>query len=179
MSKKVKAEPTKVEIVDRREMILIGCVFYGDPFHSAKGWSAENEIGLTWQRFNKLFEKNKDLIQKHRTDPNVTYEIHIEPDEYKVTKRFYIFVGVEIKKLDKIPLEMFVKILPQTKYAIFTFKGKNMFSGGQYIWNEWLPKSNYVEAYPFLIQKYDEMRFKGLENDDSEIDYYVSVKLKK
>ncbi len=45
-------------------------------------------------------------------NPNLGYEIHIAPEEERGTKNFYIFVGVEVEKLDVIPIEMFGKVLP-------------------------------------------------------------------
>ncbi|MHA2334911.1 MAG: GyrI-like domain-containing protein [Candidatus Hodarchaeales archaeon] len=179
MSKNNAVKPEKTDIIKEKSLQLIGCVFYGDPFHSAKGWSEQNEIGLTWQRFMSLYEKHEELIRKYRVNQAVTYEIHIEPKEYKENKKFYVFVGVEVTEIDKMPLEMFSKVLPTTMYALFTFKGKNMFRGGDYIWKEWLLKSDdYHEAHPFLIQAYDEKRFHGMDSEESEIDYLVPVKPK-
>ena len=175
------AEPSKINILEeKKSIIIIGCVYYGDPFHSKAGWDYENEIGLLWKRFMKLFEKHKDLIRKYQVNPHMAYEIHIQPDDYKKTKKFYVYVGIEVSKLKELPLEMYSKILPTTMYAIFTFKGKDIFKGGHFIWQEWLPKSKkYDEAYPYFIEAYDEHRFFGLENEKTEIDYYVPIKLKK
>ncbi len=157
---------------------MIGCVFFGDPFHSVGGWDVENEIGLTWKRFEKLYKKNQNQINLLVQNKNIGYEIHLEPDEYKVDKKYYVFVGVEVNDLQEIPLEMFGLVLPQSKYATFTFKGKNMFSGGDYIWKEWFPQSKYEEAYSILIQVYDRTRFQGLEDENSELDYLVPIKEK-
>jgi len=173
-------EPKKIDIIDRNKTLkLIGCVFYGDPFHSKEGWNVENEIGLLWKRFMNLYEKYKDIIERHRINEKVAYEIHVRPKDYKETKKFYVCVGVEVTKLDEMPLEMCGKIFPSTMYAIFTFKGKDIFRGGKYIWQKWLPNSNYEEAYPYFIEAYDEARFHGLDNEDSEIDYWIPIKRKK
>jgi AraC family transcriptional regulator len=178
MSKKNVLQPIKTEIVSDISFQILGCVFYGDPFHSAKGWSEENEIGLTWIRFMELYEQYEDIIQKYRINPNETMEIHIEPKEYKKDKKFYVFVGIKVSKLKEMPIEMFSKVLPLTKYVKFTFKGKYMFQGSNYIWKDWFPNSDYQESYPYLIQVYDETRFLGMDNEDSELDYYVPIKKK-
>ncbi|MFX0210236.1 MAG: GyrI-like domain-containing protein [Candidatus Hodarchaeota archaeon] len=176
MTGKNAIEEPKIEIIEDKTLLrLVGCVFYGDPFHSAEGWSVETEIGMVWNRFLNLYKKNKKLILKHQVNPDISYEVHIEPEEYKETKKFYIFVGVEVKELENIPLEMYLKILPATMYAKFTFQGNNIFKGGNYIYQEWLPQSIYQEAYPFLIQAYDQTHFKGLDNKKSELDYYVPI----
>ena len=175
------AKPRKIDIINRNKPLnLIGCVYYGNPFHSKGGWDIENEIGLTWKRFMTLCEKYKDVIEKYRTNENIAYEIHIQPKDYKETKKFYVYIGVEVTELDEMPLEMYGKIFPATIYAIFTFRGKDIFKGGQYIWQEWLPNSKeYMEAYPYFIQAYDKTRFYGLEDENSEIDYHVPIKRKR
>ncbi|MHA2232615.1 MAG: GyrI-like domain-containing protein [Candidatus Hodarchaeales archaeon] len=179
MTNKETVAPKRIEITDEEKSLrLVGCIFYGDPFHAVGGWSEKNEIGLTWQRFMDLYEQHKDLIQKHQINQNLMYEIHIEPAEYNKTKRFYVFVGVEVSAFDQMPLGMFAKILPPAKYAIFTFQGKKMFSGGDFIWKKWLPNSDYREIHPFLIQAYDSKRFRGLDSEDSELDYYIPIELK-
>ena len=174
------AKPKKIEIIDRKKSLkIIGCVYYGDPFHSKGEWSVENEIGLLWQRFMRLCERHRSIIEGVVTNKNIAYEIHIQPEDYRKTKKFYIYVGLEVEKFDEVPLEMIAKTFPATMYAVFTFKGKDVFRGGKYIWQKWLPNSNYEEAYPYLIQAYDEARFYGLDNEESEIDYWVPIKRKK
>ena len=87
-----------------------------------------------------------------------------------------MFVGVEVEKVEKLPLEMFTKILPASKYAVFTLKGKEITSNWQNkIYKEWLPQSGYEEAHKFLIEYYDD-RFRGTDNSESELDIYVPVK---
>ena len=53
------------------------------------------------------------------------------------------------------------------------------FDSGEYYFKDWLPKSKYVQAYPYIIQAYDAQRFKSLEDEESEIDWYIPIKLKK
>jgi AraC family transcriptional regulator len=169
-------EPKKIEILDEeKQFLLVGCVFYGDPFHSVGDWSIENEIGLTWQRFMKLHKLNEAFFGKNQLNSNLNYEVHIEPEEYKETKKFYIFVGIEAITFEEIPLGMFGLNLPPTRYAIFTFKGKKMFQGAKYIWEKWFPRSTYREAHPFLIQRYDGTRFFDLDNEESELDYLIPI----
>jgi len=158
------------KIIEKEKIVLVGMVFYGDPFKNQAGWSQENEIGKLWKRF---VAKEKTI--KNRVE-NGGYEVHIEPEEYKETKNYYVFVGVEVEKVEKLPLEMFTKILPASKYAVFTLKGKEITSNWQNkIYKEWLPQSGYEEAHKFLIECYDD-RFKGIDNSESELDIYVPIK---
>lgn len=165
------------KIIDEKIFRLLGCVFYGDPFHSAKEWTIENEIGKTWLRFGNLSRKYSILLKKINANPYVAYEIHIEPEEYKKTKKYDIFVGIEVKNYEEVPVEMFVKILPKTRYVMFITKGRD-FSEGEYVFKKWLPNSNCEQAYPYIIQSYDRRRFKALDDEESEIDWYIPIKEK-
>ena len=168
-------EPKKIEIVTSDPLRLIGCVYYGDPFHSKKGWDVENEIGLLWKRFMALCERYSRFIERYGVNRQRGYEVHIRPEDYENTKKYHIFVGIEVCHIDEMPLEMSCKIFPATTYAVFTFKGKEIFKGGNYIWQNWLPNSRYDEAYPYFMEAYEEGRFYGLDDEESEIDYWVPV----
>lgn len=112
----------KPKIIDKEQMALVGMVFYGDPFKEKGGWSQENEIGKLWKRFMAKEKQVKNRIGKG------AFEVHIGTEEYEKTKNYYVFVGVEVEKIDKLPPEMFAKILPPAKYAVFTLKGKEITS---------------------------------------------------
>lgn len=162
----------ETKIIDKKEINLVGMVFYWDPFKDQSGWSGENEIGKLWNRYIAKADSIKNVIQQGG------YEVHIEPEEYTKTKNFYVFVGVEVDKIEDIPLEMFVKVLPPSKYAIFTLKGKEITSNwSDEIYKKWLPKSGYEEAQKFTIEYYDDKRFKGMDKlEESELDIYVPIK---
>jgi AraC family transcriptional regulator len=170
-------KPREIKIIRDKTLKLVGCVYYGDPFHSSKEWTIENEIGVLWNRFYKLYKKYGDILQKEVVN-DVAYEVHIQPDDYQETGKFYVYAGIEVSEQGKMPVEMFCKALPHTKYAVFTFKGEDMFRGGEYIWREWLPNSDYDEAYPYMVLAYDKTRYMGMDNPESEVDFYVPVKLK-
>jgi AraC family transcriptional regulator len=163
-------------IVDKAGMIIAGMVFYGDPFKSEKGWSQQNEIGKLWGRFISFMDKKGNLV-KNQSNTDAGFEIHIEGDEYKETKEYYLMVGAELTKVEDLPPEIFVKVFPPTKYAIFTLKGKEITSNwSDEIYMKWLPGSGYVEAYKYLFEYYDK-RFKGMDKiEASELDIWVPIK---
>ena len=49
---------------------------------------------------------------------------------------------------------------------------------GDAIYKEWLPSSDYEEAFQCTIERYDEDRFKGWGDPDSEVEIWVPVKAK-
>ncbi len=162
-------------ILDPKRLILAGSVFYGDPFHSAKEWTYENEIGLLWTRFMRLAQKYEFLLGDIAINPGKSYEVHIETTEYQKTRNYYVFVGIEVENDQDLPLEMFIKPLPETKYAVITTTGDDP-ERGRWFFNQWLPHSGFVQSYPYIIQGYEEGRYFGLNNPRSEIDWYIPIR---
>ena len=165
----------KPTILDSAQIILLGFSFFGDPFSLRDEWTEENEIGRLWQRFMAYTGKHRHQLP-YLAESAAGYEVHIEHEETALKGHFEVFVGVEVKKLVDIPVEMLVKILPPTKYAIFTLRGEQISSDWpRSIYEGWLPGSGYRAAYSYNFQFYDQ-RFKGLENlAESELDVYVPI----
>ena len=163
-------------IVTEKEWLVVGMGFYGDPLEQASGWSEENEIGKLWKRFMAFIHKNDDAI-KHAVSPDTALEIHVETEETAEKGIFEVFVGVRVEKLEDVPIECVVKVLPATQYAVFTLKGKRITSDwSKTIYHDWLPSSGYCVSHRYGIQYYDQ-RFKGLDKiEESTLDVYVPVK---
>jgi predicted transcriptional regulator YdeE len=164
-------EPT---IIEKDQMTLLGFSFFGDPFAISGGWTEENEIGRLWKRFMVYLDKHQHLISHAKA--GVAYEVHITHEDTALTGEFEVFVGVEVERLEDVPVEMSVKILPQATYAVFTLQGKQIISDWSKMMEEWMSKAGYQSAYAYGFQRYDE-RFKSLQHiDDSILDVYVPVK---
>ena len=165
-------------IIDPIQLRLLGCEFYGNPFQSAGEWSSENEIGVLWQRFMHLSKKYKFLLEKLNQKPNFSYKIPIEHDNCSQAETFYVYIVIAIDYFDEIPLEVMINQLPITQYAECTTRmTENTIA--EYIFQDWLgsDKSEYLQAYPYVIQSYG-IKFKGLDNPDSEIDWLIPVRKK-
>ena len=165
------------KIIASPKLTLVGMDFFGDPFSTASAWSEENEIGKLWRRLMQFLDSKADTV-KHKVNPSVGFEVHIETDETKSTGEREVFVGIEVSELEDVPLELVVKVLPPTKYALFTLKGAEITSDwGKWIYQDWLPQSGFKSHYNYLIERYDE-RFKGLEGEEleeSELDVLVPI----
>jgi predicted transcriptional regulator YdeE len=165
------------QIIERGELILAGMTFYGAPFASGEGWSSENEIGKLWGRFNALWDRARDQITG-LVDPDTAYEVHVEPPEYEETQQFYVTVGVEVDRVSPSPLELAYRVLPATTYAVFTLVGDEIRSDWpKAIYKEWLPQSEYEEAFKFTIERYGP-GFKGMDDPTSELEIMVPVRHK-
>ena len=135
----------------------------------------QNAIGQLWIRFNSFYQRKKDSI-KHLVSES-GYELWIDFEGEEDTKNNYIFVGVEVEKLDEPPLELVARILPETRYAVFTLKGDEIKSDWpSKILKPWLPEAGLEQSFTFIIEYYDSQRFKGIDNADSELDIYVPVR---
>jgi AraC family transcriptional regulator len=165
------------KIVEKGQIILVGFSFYGDPFAESGGWTEENEVGRLWQRFLVYWAGNEDRV-KHRRGDGLAYEVHVGGYEETASMGHYeVFVGMEVTELSDMPVQLLVKVLPPTRYAVFTLRGEQITSDWpRMIYDEWLPGSGYKSAHDYLIELYDQ-RFKGLENlAESELDIYVPVR---
>ena len=162
------------KIIEKRGIILVGMDFYGDPYLKAGGWSEQNAIGELWKRFMSCYGTKKDSIKHLVSDAG--YEVWIDFEGEKDTKNKYIFVGVEVTKLEDLPIEFVARIMPKTRYAVFTMKMPDIKSGGiKMLWNKWLPETGLKTSSNYMIEYYDNQRFKGMDNPDSEIDFMVPI----
>ena len=165
----------EVEVIEKDQMLLVGLSFFGDPFKSSAGWTEENEIGRLWVRFMNFLESQGARIQ-HIKEHEVSYEVHIEHPETQEKGEYEVFVGLEVAKLKDLPVELLVKVLPPTSYAVFTLTGEEITSDWhQMIHRDWLPESGYRIAFDYAIERYDE-RFKGLDRiAESVLEVYIPV----
>jgi predicted transcriptional regulator YdeE len=163
------------KIVERDQIILVGFSFFGDPFAESGGWTEENEIGRLWNRFGAYLAHHRDRI-KHVKNDAMAYEVHVETEETASKGHREVFVGVEVERLEDVPAEMLVKILPAAIYAVFTFQGKQIASDWSMMTQEWMLGAGYESAHNYGFQLYDE-RFKGVDNlAESILDVYMPVK---
>jgi AraC family transcriptional regulator len=107
---------------------------------------------------------------------NIGYEVHIFPDTAEKLGKYHVMVGVEVEKFEDLPLETFGKIIPACTYAVFTHRlADGGYSGANERMDKWLKESKYELALPLSIQCFDE-RFKGGNQPDSQIDFYIPIK---
>ena len=162
-------------ITQKPEIPLVGMSFYGDPFSTRGGWEAENEIGRLWMRLMKYLSANGEQI-RHFTQPGVAYEVHIYNDETVTQGVFEVFVGVPMSKIEAVPVDLLIKILPPSEYAVFTFEGEMITADWHMQIDQWIAAAGYQRAHSFSFQLMDE-RFKGVNNiDESILDVYMPVK---
>jgi predicted transcriptional regulator YdeE len=164
----------KPTIVTRDQTILLGFSFFGDPFALSGAWTEENEIGRLWSRFMSYMSQHSARLKHVRGD--VFYEVHVGHEETSSKGHFEIFVGVQVDKLEDVPVEMLVKIIPAGQYAVFALQGEEITSDWPALaHNEWLPGLGYQASQDYGFLVYDE-RYKGPQNlRESELDACMPV----
>jgi predicted transcriptional regulator YdeE len=148
------------QIIKKPEIILTGIVGTGPSVNDI-------DIAGLWDRFTKIQPGIKHKIETK------DYELHIE--EEASPRMHFCLVGEEVTKIEALPLETFVKVIPDGTYALFT----HHFSDGGYgdafkaVYN-WIKESDYKPAHAFDIQVYDN-RFKGPSDPESVIEIHIPV----
>jgi AraC family transcriptional regulator len=163
------------QLVDKDQIILAGFSFFGDPFKFSGGWSEENEIGRLWKRFMAFLGEEGNRL-RNVTAGGGFYELHIDHPEMERTGEYEVFVGMEVDRLEDVPVRLSIKFLPPTKYAVFTLAGQEIVADWSTEMQAWLTRSGYQRAYAYGFQYYDE-RFKSMQQlDESVLDMYVPVR---
>jgi AraC family transcriptional regulator len=91
---------------------------------------------------------------------------------------FIYMIASEVTSTDSIPDGMVMRIIPEAEYAVFTVKGeipKSIQDAFAWIFNEWLPNSEYDHSDSADIELYDDRCCGG---DASEMDIYIPVRKK-
>jgi len=168
----------KPRITEPISLKLVGCIYYGNPFHSHEAGSIKNEIGRLWERFGKIYSKHVDELKNVIVEENVAWEAHIQTEEYAATKEYTVFAGIQVGESPTSPIDFFYKELPETKYAVFKLKGQEFSEGVGYIYSEWLPASKYRESHGYMLWRYDE-KTKDLDDPDCILEAYIPIEEKK
>jgi predicted transcriptional regulator YdeE len=153
-------------------LYLAGLSFYGDPFELHAGWDSENEIGSLWKRFSAWLQAHPPA-----PPPEALYEVHLHTPESAEKGLFEVFVGMAcpLEALPGIPPELLIKVLPATRYAVFTFQGAQISADWGKTIDDWLVESGERSPYSYNFQRYDE-RFKGMHDlEHSSLDVYVPL----
>jgi len=150
----------KPRIVSKPEMTLVGLV------GCAADVSQLDICGL-WERFDGHLKHIRHQVE------GKSYEIHVQ--EETTPPMHFCLVGVEVSRIEHLPIELFIKVVPACEYAVFTHQFKDGgFADAFKAVYDWLQKSQYTSAYPFDIQCYDS-RFKSPDDPDSVVEIWVPV----
>lgn len=161
----------KPEIICKEEKLLLGI--------ARKINQSENIKHGLLTRVKGEFMKMVNVIE-NRASVDVYYAVYdydpvdISKEDDEINYTYYFCV--EVTKFDNIPEGMVKKVIPQAKYAVFTYDAKNNTLNGDkisqpiydYIDGIWLPNSGFE-----LSETSD---YEVISERENRIDYYISIK---
>jgi len=143
-SKKARNEPP--DLVELKEKKIVGVSYF------KSGSLKELELSKEWSTFMKMVHS---IV--NRTTPEHFYQIQYWSENQEV-EGMHFFIGVEVKDIKEVNPQFVVKIIPHGTYLKFIHKGlsKNVGFTYRYIYNEFLPDTDYRLSMPFNFEYYGE-----------------------
>ena len=121
------------QFIKKCEMILIGVVGCGSDV-------SQLDIHRLWQRFGEHSQ-----VIKHRIEGK-EYELHIQ--EETLPSMHFCLAGVAVQKIEDMPMELFAKVIPPCRYAVFTHHFRDGGFGDAFkAVYDWLKESEYSSAH--------------------------------
>ncbi len=129
-----------------------------------------NDLSKEWGQF-----MNEVHTIKNRLQPERFYQVQYWSEKQELGG-LYFFIGVEVNSMDEIQPQFVVKIIPQGHYLCFIHKGLANKVGYtyKYIYNQFLPETDYKLTKPFNFEFYGE-KCLGPYNPESESEIYIPV----
>jgi predicted transcriptional regulator YdeE len=149
-------------IVDLPELTLVGIV-QGAPD------VGKLDIAGMWERFGDSGQDIQGAVE------GTAYELHIQTMAEPCMH--YCLVGVQVLEPGPVPEEMFTKVLPPCKYAVFTHRVVDGYGVLYDRVTAWFAASEYEEAHPYDFQRYDS-RFTSMDDPESVQDVYIPVRIR-
>lgn len=126
---------------------------------------ASDEIPHLWEQF--FTENIKDKIPNKISADILSLYTEYESD---YTKPYTIVLGCKVRDFSDVPEGMVSKIIPSSKFAVFTAKGKmpdELVNTWQYIWDSDLERT-YTGDFDEYTEKYS--------SEVPEANVYVAIK---
>lgn len=131
---------------------------------------SHTDISALWQRFHGAESTIRNRIE------GTYYELHEHPTAKHEWKEVNIMVGVQVTEPGDVTECLSVRMLPRSRYAVFTHRIANGgYEGANEAMNAWLHKGPYKMPKDLSIQRFEVSRFRGSTDPDSEIDFLLPV----
>ena len=148
------------QIIRRGQMTLLGISMLGD---------SRTDIPDLWTRFARM----EPFIIESALSPR--YIIITWGSETELLYKHFLYVGVEVPRIQAPPIASTVKILPAAQYAVFSAWARTLDDMWTYALETWLPGSAYSEP-GFIIQRYDRLRYMEAPPYRKEIDIMIPLR---
>lgn len=151
-----------MNIQEKEELTIVGISLRT----TNENGQAMKEIPEFWQKF---MEEN--IQQKISNIVNPTIYALYTDYESDHTKPYSMILGYQVADLDNIPEELTVKIIPASKYAVFTAKGNLTQDAVYNSWKE-IWETDLDRAYKTDVEVYGE---KAINPTNGEAEIFVSL----
>jgi len=156
----------KPEIVELGELKFVGVPVFTDN---------KKDIGIAW----KMLQRCESAVTGRMCSgerPGICAGIEFYTEEFFDSGRFFYMPAIQVESLEVIPIEMTAKILPASKYAVFTHRGfaHTVSETITAAYESWLALAG-LEANNYYDFEYYDDRFVP-DSEDSVIDVYIPVK---
>ena len=141
-SKKARNQPP--DLVELKEKFLVGVSYF------KSGNLKELDLSMEWNTFMK-----KVHLIVNKTTPEHYYQIQYWSENQDV-EGMHFFIGVKVNDIKEVNPQFVIKIIPQGTYLKFIHKGvsRNVGYTYRYIYNEFLPDTDYRLLMPFNFEYY-------------------------
>jgi len=159
-----KARNQPPELVELEERILAGISFF------IRDDEEISDLGLQWGQF-----MNHVAFIKNRIVPERYYQVQFWSEQYDLGG-LYFYIGTEVSSLAGIDPQFVVKVIPEGRYLRFIHKGLANKVGYtyRYIYNKYLPETDYKLSKPFNFEFYGE-KCTGPHDENSESEIFIPV----
>ena len=161
-----KARDHAPELIELKEKILVGVSYF------ISGDLKELDLTEQWNTFMKM----SPLI-KNKSNPDDCFQVQYWSDN-QTEEGMHFFIGTEVNTLKDMDPQFVIKIIPQGTYLKFVHQGlsKNVGFTYRYIYNEYLPETDYNLNLPFNFEHYGK-DFSSPIKEKSESHLYIPVTL--
>lgn len=159
-----KARNYEPDLIELKERYLIGVSYF------IKGNLKKIDLSKEWNNFMK----EVSLID-NKMNSDQYYQIQYWSENQDL-EGINFFIGVEVKSIKEINPQFVIKIIPKGTYLKFIHKGLSRDVGFtyRYIYNEYLPDTNYKLKMPFNFEYYGE-NYLSPNNEQSESHLFIPV----
>jgi AraC family transcriptional regulator len=161
-SDKIRNKPP--DLVELDGTFLVGIAFF------IKDNAKITSLAKEWGQF-----MNEVTGIRNKLTPERYYQVQYWSEDQELGG-LYFFIGTEVGNIDEVNPHFVIKTIPKGRYLRFIHKGVANKVGYtyKYIYNQYLPDTDYILSKPFNFELYGE-KCLGPDNDQSESEIYIPV----
>ncbi|UII77838.1 AraC family transcriptional regulator [Flagellimonas sp. HMM57] len=161
-----KARNQEPDLIELKEKMLVGTSYF------IKGNLKKLDLSKEWNSFMK----EVDLIN-NKMIPEYYYQIQYWSENQDL-EGLNFFIGVEVNSIKEISPQFVIKTIPKGTYLRVIHQGlsRNVRYTYRYIYNEFLPDTNYKLSKPFNFEYYGE-NYLSPNDEQSESHLFIPVSI--